>query len=151
MFVDGAEDDLTDLSRDGVEDEEKEDGDERQQQQQHQDAPVPAPDEEDESLQGVHKPVEGSFGAAVGGTVESHDQETPAGGPTSLSSRYLLGLFQRLGLFSSLPNWPVLCLLHSQQFKLRLNLPLEGDGEAVSGHSPALSQALATALRTVRM
>lgn len=64
--MDGAEDDLTDLSRDGVEDEEKEDGDERQQQQQHQDAPVPAPDEEDESLQGVHKPVEGSFGAAVG-------------------------------------------------------------------------------------
>lgn len=64
--MDGAEDDLTDLSRDGVEDEKKEDSDERQQQQQHQDAPVPAQDEEDESLQGVHKPVEGGFGAAVG-------------------------------------------------------------------------------------
>lgn len=60
------EDDLTDLSRDGVEDEEEKDSDERQQQQQHQDAPVPAPDEEDESLQGVHEPVEGGFGAAVG-------------------------------------------------------------------------------------
>lgn len=61
------EDDPADLARHGVEDEEEEDGDERQQQQQQQDAPVPAPDEEDEGLQRVHEPVEGGFGAAVGG------------------------------------------------------------------------------------
>lgn len=65
-LVEGPEDDLADLAGHGVEDQEEEDGDQGQQQQQHQDAPVPAPDEEDESLKWVHKPVEGSFRAAVG-------------------------------------------------------------------------------------
>lgn len=65
-LVEGPEDDLADLAGHGVEDQEEEDGDQGQQQQQHQDAPVPTPDEEDESLKWVHKPVEGSFRAAVG-------------------------------------------------------------------------------------
>lgn len=75
--VEGAEDDLADLPRHGIKDEEEEDSDQCQQQQQHQDAPVPAPDEEDEGLQRVHKPVEGGFGAAVGEQVVS-DEETLA-------------------------------------------------------------------------
>lgn len=70
-LVDRAEDDPANLARHGVEDEEEEDRDQDQEQQQHQDAPVPAPDEEDEGLQGVHKPVEGGFRAAVGAEVVS--------------------------------------------------------------------------------
>lgn len=114
VFVDGTEDDLADLSRDGVEDEEEEDGDQhQQQQQQHQDAPVPAPDEEDESLEGVHKPVEGGFGVAVGEGWSHSDQEAPSSDPAYLSLGYLLGLLQRLWLLWPLPNLPLLCLLHS--------------------------------------
>lgn len=103
VFVDWAEDDLADLSRDGVEHKEEEDGDERQQQQHHQDAPVPAPDEEDESLEGVHKPVEGGFGAAVGEGSHS-DQEAPASGPTSQSAGTYLGFSRGSGSFRPFPT-----------------------------------------------
>ena len=66
--VEGADGDLADQARPGVEDEEQ---DRDQHRQQLQDAPVPAPDEEDGGPQRVHKPVEGGFGAAAGKQVVS--------------------------------------------------------------------------------
>ena len=141
--VEGAEDDLADLPGHGVKDEEEEDSDQRQQQQQHQDAPVPAPDEDDEGLQQVHKPVEGSFGAAAGEQVVSDEEETlsclhyrhprplPRIWPASCAP-HSLGLLQGLRLLAPLPHWPFLSLLHSQQLKLCLNLSLEKKGQKPS-------------------
>lgn len=104
MFVDGAEDDLADLSRDGVEDEEEEDRDERQQKQQDQDAPVPAPDEEDEGLQGVHKPVEGGSGPAVGeGWSHMTRKPLPGAPPPQVGATYL-GFSRGSGSFLPFPT-----------------------------------------------
>lgn len=54
---------------------------------------------------------------------------------------YSLGLLQRLRLLTPLPHWPFLGLLHGQQFKFCLHLPLEKgvtEAELFSGSCLAL-------------
>lgn len=46
----------------------------------------------------------------------------------SPSPAHSLRLLQGLRLLTPLPHWPFLGLLHSQQFKLCLHLPLEKGG-----------------------